>query len=35
MERKYLKNLIEWYEDEDRKPMLVLGARQVGKKTRI
>mgnify|MGYP003292707118 CR=1 FL=1 len=31
MERKYLKNLVEWYKDEDRKPMLVLGARQVGK----
>jgi len=31
MERKYLTNLVEWYKDEDRKPMLVLGARQVGK----
>ena len=31
MDRKYLKNLIEWNNDEDRKPLLVLGARQVGK----
>ena len=31
MERKYLKDLIKWVEDEDRKPLLVLGARQVGK----
>ncbi|MCF0111741.1 MAG: AAA family ATPase, partial [Erysipelotrichaceae bacterium] len=31
MERKYLNNLIEWMNDEDRKPLLVLGARQVGK----
>ena len=31
MERKYLKNLVEWKNDEDRKPLLVLGARQVGK----
>lgn len=31
MERKYLKNLIEWNSDEERKPLLVLGARQVGK----
>ena len=31
MERKYLKNLIDWNNDEDRKPLLVLGARQVGK----
>lgn len=31
MERKYLKYLIKWVEDEDRKPLLVLGARQVGK----
>ena len=31
MERKYLKNLLEWKDDNDRKPLLVLGARQVGK----
>ena len=31
MERKYLKNLIDWNNDEDRKPLLVLGARQAGK----
>ncbi len=31
MERKYLKNLIDWSNDTDRKPLLVLGARQVGK----
>ena len=31
MERKYLANLLEWNSDEDRKPLLVLGARQVGK----
>ncbi len=31
MERKYLNDLIEWNNDEDRKPLLVLGARQVGK----
>lgn len=31
MERKYLKDLINWNEDEDKKPLLVLGARQVGK----
>ena len=31
MERKYLKDLIKWVEDGDRKPLLVLGARQVGK----
>ncbi len=31
MERKYLKNLIDWNNDEDRKPLLVLGAMQVGK----
>lgn len=31
MERKYLKDLIEWNNDVDRKPLLVLGARQVGK----
>lgn len=31
MERIYLKKLIEWNADIDRKPLLVLGARQVGK----
>ena len=31
MERKYLKRIIDWNNDEDRKPLLVLGARQVGK----
>ena len=31
MERKYLKDLIEWMNDEDKKPLLVTGARQVGK----
>ena len=31
MERKQLEDLVKWNEDEDRKPLLVLGARQVGK----
>lgn len=31
MDRKYLKDLVEWNNDVDRKPLLVLGARQVGK----
>ena len=31
MERKYLKNLIEWMNDPFRKPLMVWGARQVGK----
>lgn len=31
MERKYLDNLIEWKNDKNKKPLLVLGARQVGK----
>ncbi len=31
MERKYLANLLEWMNDEDRKPLMVWGARQVGK----
>lgn len=31
MERKYLQNLIDWKDDPDKKPLLVLGARQVGK----
>ncbi len=31
MERAYLQDLINWNIDEDRKPLLVLGARQVGK----
>ena len=35
MERKYLKNLEKWYNDPFRKPMLIYGARQVGKTTLI
>lgn len=31
MERKYLIDLINWDNDKNRKPLLVLGARQVGK----
>ncbi|MCI2068600.1 MAG: AAA family ATPase [Bacilli bacterium] len=31
MYRKYLDYLAKWAKDEDRKPLLVLGARQVGK----
>lgn len=31
MERKYLKDLTDWNQDEERKPLLVLGGRQVGK----
>ena len=31
MERKYLKDLITWKDDPDRKPLMVWGARQVGK----
>ena len=31
MKRKYLRNLVDWKNDEERKPLLVLGARQVGK----
>ena len=31
MERKYLKDLIEWNEDPMRKPLMIWGARQVGK----
>ncbi len=31
MERKLLEDLLEWNKNEDRKPLLVLGARQVGK----
>lgn len=31
MERKYLKDLVNWKNNKDRKPLLVLGARQVGK----
>ncbi len=31
MDRVYLQKLIEWNKSEDRKPLLVLGARQVGK----
>ena len=35
MDRKYLKNLENWYNDSFRKPMLIYGARQVGKTTLI
>lgn len=31
MYRKYLNDLIRWMSDEDRKPLMVWGARQVGK----
>jgi len=31
MERKYLKDLIAWKDDPERKPLMVWGARQVGK----
>ena len=31
MQRKYLKDLIEWMNDPKRKPLMVWGARQVGK----
>ncbi len=31
MERKYTKSLEKWYKNPDRKPLLLLGARQVGK----
>ncbi|MBE5763209.1 MAG: ATP-binding protein [Clostridiales bacterium] len=31
MDRKYLKDLIAWMNSEDRKPLLITGARQVGK----
>ena len=31
MERKYLNDLVNWMNDEDKKPLLVTGARQVGK----
>lgn len=31
MERKYLQNLIDWKNDLNRKPLLIIGARQVGK----
>ena len=31
MDRKYLKDLVDWMNDEDRKPLLITGARQVGK----
>ena len=31
MKRKHLNDLIDWNNDEDRKPLLVIGARQVGK----
>ena len=31
MERKIMKNLIAWKNDKDRKPLILRGARQVGK----
>lgn len=31
MYRKYIENLKSWYADEDRKPLILWGARQVGK----
>ena len=31
MYRKYIENLIEWKDSYNRKPMMVWGARQVGK----
>jgi hypothetical protein len=31
IERKYLKGLIKWINDEVRKPLFVLGACHVGK----
>ena len=31
MERKIMKELLEWKEDKDRKPLILRGARQVGK----
>ena len=31
MHRKYIENLIEWKDSHNRKPMMVWGARQVGK----
>ena len=31
MERKYLKDLVNWMNDEDKKPLLVTSERQVGK----
>lgn len=31
MERRYLKDLVEWNDRKDRKPLIVWGARQIGK----
>ena len=31
MKRKYLEQLIEWNQDKQRKPLMIWGARQVGK----
>ena len=31
MEREYLKKLIEWNNNRKRKPLILMGARQVGK----
>lgn len=35
MYRKYIKNLIDWLNSDRRKPLMVWGARQVGKTTLI
>ncbi len=32
MYRKYLRNLVEWKDSPERKPLMIRGARQVGKK---
>ena len=31
MKRKIYKQLLKWKESKDRKPLMLLGARQVGK----
>ena len=31
MQRKIYNKLLRWKEDKDRKPLMLLGARQVGK----
>ena len=31
MERKVMKDLLEWKKSKKRKPLLIYGARQVGK----
>ena len=35
MRRKYLSNLNDWINDENRKPLVLRGARQVGKSTLV